>query len=184
MPGSANGLYEVAEELLAAAAAALEDSPGGPLVHKAVWPGAPAFDCPEALYVYMTGPAVADTYPLQPPLQPMQRLVTTGQVDLVSYTIQVIRCVPVIGGDEQTITLPSEDAVSASARICYGDAWAIWNYLSHAHREGLLFQVPSGRREFEILPVTPLATSGGVGGFIIPVRVQVPGYRPAVGVLA
>lgn len=184
MPGSAGDLYAVAKTLLDAAAAALEDSPGGPLVHAAAWPGAPAFDCPEALYVYLGGPSVADTYPLQPPLQPMQRSVVTGQVDLVLYTIQVTRCVPVIEQDGQNIILPPEASVEAASRICYGDAWAIWNYLTHAHREGLLFQTPSGRREFDIQPVTPLATSGGIGGFVIPCRVQVPGYRPNVGVLA
>lgn len=184
MPGSATGLYGAAEELLAAAEAALADSPGGPLVHAAVWPGAPAFDCPEALYVYLGGPAVADTYPLQPPLQPMQRSVTTGQVDLVSYTIQVTRCAPVIEQEGQTLRLPSQGSIENAAQTCYGDAWAIWNYLIHAHRAGFLFQSPSGRREFEVQPVTPLPTSGGVAGFVIPVRVQVPGYQPNVGVFA
>src|SRR5262249_8500537 len=122
--------------------------------------------------------------PLQPPLADHQRIAVTGLVDLVAYTIQVTRCVPTIESEGQTIALPHESDVEASSRILYSDAWAIWNYLVWAHREKILFQTPSGRPEFTIGPVTPLRTSGGIGGFNIPVSVQVPGYKPSVGALA
>ena len=185
MAAGPDALYEAAEELLAAAAAALTNAPvqcpicgGGPTNYQAIWPGEPVFDCPETLAVHAGGVAVADTLPLQPPLQPMQRIVTTGIVDLAALTITVTRCVPVIEQEQQSLLLPRQELVNASAKVIYGDLWRIWNYLVWAHREGLLFQRPSGRREFLFEPAIPVRTSGGVGGWIIPVRFQLDGYRP------
>lgn len=171
-------LYAAAEELLAAAGQALLASPGGgiPVTSQAIWPGLPSYDCIPALYVHAGGTSFADTYPLQPPLQPWQRMVTSGEVNLLVLTITVLRCVPVLEQTQQSVLFPSATDISASAEIVYGDLWAIWNYLKNQHRAGVLFQTPSGRREFNFLPAVPVRTSGGAGGWEIPVSVQLPGY--------
>lgn len=187
-PVGPGDLYAAAQELLAACVVALEDSPGGPIMDAstAIWPGLPSYDCVPALYVHAGGPSVADTYPLQPPLQPAQRMVTTGMVLLAQFTITVLRCVPVLEQDGQTIALPSPAELGAAAEEVYGDLWAIWNYLIFAHRPvsqgglGTLFQTPSGRREFQFDPAIPVPTSGGAGGWEVPVRVQLGGYTPVV----
>jgi hypothetical protein len=177
VPGAAGDLYAAAVELLEAAATALETlAPAGPITRKLVSQSAPVFDCAPQLSVHMGGPSVADTYPLQPPLQPMQRSVTTGFVDLVLMTITVTRCVVVIGQDAQSLILPSPVELSQNAEDCYGDLWAIWNYLFQQHRLGNLFQTPSGRREFTLEPANALNNGGGVGGYEIPVRFQLPGF--------
>lgn len=176
MPAGPDDLYQAAVELLTACATALEDSPGGPIQAQAIWPGPPAYDCVPALYVHAGSNSVGDTYPLQPPLQPMQRIQTTGFVDLVAFTITVLRCVPVLRGSGQTLALPLVAEINKSARDCYGDLWSIWNYLKNQHREGLLFQNASGRREFMFDPAIPVRTSGGAGGWEITVRVQLGGY--------
>lgn len=169
-------LFAAAQELLAAAAAALVEAPAGSIAYQAIWPGLPSYDCAPALFVHAGGTSFADTYPLQPPLQPMQQMVTTGEVNLLALTITVIRCVPVIEQEQQSVLLPSPQIITDAAEDIYGDLWAIWNYLKNQHRAGLLFQRPSGRREFRFDPAVPVRTSGGVGGWEIPVRVELSGY--------
>jgi hypothetical protein len=174
--GAVGDLFAAAQELLAAAAVALEDAPAGPITRKLISQSAPVFDCAPQLSVHAGGPSIADTYPLQPPLQPMQRIVTAGLVDLVVMTITVTRCVSTLGEEGQDILLPTPEALTADSEACYGDLWAIWNHLVKEHREGNLFQSLSKRREFALEPAQPLNNGGGVGGWEIPVRFQLPGY--------
>lgn len=171
-------LYAAAETLLSAAGEALVTAPAGGIniTNQAIWPGLPSFDCVPALYVHAGGPAFADTFPLSPPLQPMQQIATTGEVNLVTMTITVLRCVPVIDQSQQSTLLPSAAAISQAASDVYGDVWAIWNHLKNLHRAGTLFQTPSGRREFRFLPAFPVLTSGGAGGWQIPVSFELSGY--------
>lgn len=176
MPADAGDLYDAASELLAAAAASLMDAPAGPITTQAIWPGLPAYDCAPALYVHAGGVSIGDTMPLQPPLQPMQRMVTTGEVNLLALTITVLRCVPTVVQQGETVLLPSTQLISMAAEDCYGDLWAIWNGLKNQHRAGTLFQRASGRREFAFDAAIPVRTSGGVGGWEIPVRVELSGY--------
>ena len=178
---AADDLYDAAVTLLAAASDALaQEAPGGPIALEAIWLGRPSYDCVPMLAVHCGGAAVGDTYPLQPPLQPMQRQAYGDMVDLVSLTITVLRCVPTISQNQQGQLLPNPTAISASAKEGYGDLWAIWNHLKNEHRAGVLFQTPSGRREFIFDPAVPVLTSGGAGGWEIPIRVQLGGYnRPA-----
>ncbi len=180
MAGSSGDLYAAAAELLAAAEVALTDTPAGCPAYRAIWPGRPTFDCCPAVFVHVGGADVGGTLPLVPSLQPMQRMVTTGLVELVALTVTVIRCVPVIEQQGQLAVLPEVPDIQAAAATIHADLWAIWNYFVHAHRDGILFQYPSGRREFILDPAVAIVTSGGAGGWQIPVRVQLAGYRPGV----
>ncbi len=173
---AAGDLYEAATELLAACATALLDSPGGPIDYQVISQGLPAFDCAPALFVSVGGPAVGTTYPLQPPLEELQRIVTTGQVNIVTWQVTVLRCITVIEEEGQNVMLPDPAQLSEDARICYGDLWAIWNGVKNQHRLGTLFQRPSGRREFGIDPAAAVRTAGGFGGWIIQVRAELDGY--------
>jgi hypothetical protein len=173
-------LFDAAQELLSACAEALTTTSGGGIAIQIISPGLPSFDCAPALYVHAGGPSVGGTYPLQPPLQPMQRMVYQ-MVDLVQYTVTVIRCIPVIGQTQQSIALPQAAAITAASEPIYEDVWAIWNHCKNLHRAGLLFQSASGRREFEFQPAIPLRTSGGVAGWEIPMTVQLGGYNEVLG---
>lgn len=175
MPAGPDDLYTAALELLTASADALTLR-GAPIDYQAIWPGLPAFDCAPALFVHAGGTSFADTYPLQPPLQPMQQMVTTGEVNLLALTVTVLRCVPTVTQRQQSILLPNAAEVSQAAADCYADLWAIWNHLKNEHRAGNLYQTPSRRREFRFLPAIPVRTSGGVGGWEIPLAVALPGY--------
>lgn len=177
MPGPGD-LYAAAQALLAAAVTGVEQNTLAAVPsYQAIWLGLPSFDCPEAIHVYCGGSAFGDTYPLQPPLQPMERIVTTGLVPLVQMTICVTRCVPVPQGTTgQSQRLPTPASISAAAAIGYADLWAVWHELIQQHRNGTLFQSPSKRTEFILDPAFPVKTSGGVGGWDIPVRFHLPGY--------
>lgn len=168
-------LFDTAQELLAAAAAALETTPGGGIAYQAVWQGLPVWDCPPMLTVHAGGPSIAPTT-AGPVLGPMQRIVVTGEVNIVSFTVTVLRCVPSLLQRGQSTVLPSAADETASSQVCYADAWAVWNYLKNAHRAGTLFQRPSGRREFALIQALPLRTSGAAGGWEIHVGVEVGGY--------
>lgn len=174
-------LWAAAQELMAAAVDCLAtDSIAGAPPYQAIWQGLPAFDFAPALHVHCGGPSIPDTYPLQPPLQPSQRTVTTGLVDMVVMTVTIIREVPVpIQQGGQTVTMPFPQDINATTEICYADLWSIWNGLIGRHRAGTLFQSPSGRREFRLDPAVMLKTSGGFGGWEIPVVFALPGYAVA-----
>lgn len=176
MPPGPDDLYDAAQQLLDAAAVAVATARGGAIDLQAIWPGLPSYDCVPALYVHAGGTSIGDTLPLQPALQPMQRMVTTGEVNLLQLTITVLRCVPVIEEEQASILLPDPVAISAAAAECYADLWAIWNHLKNEHRAGHLFQRPSGRREFVFDPAVPVRTSGGAGGWEIPIRVELGGF--------
>lgn len=178
MNPAADALYAAAEELLAASALALEDSHEGPPDYQAIVQGLPVFDCPPALYVSVGVGSVASTLPPGPTMQELQRIVSTGNVNLITFTVTIIRCVSVIGERGPNGLLPSAADVSLDARICYSDLWAIWNGLVGQHRAGTLFQNPSGRREFAVDSSIPVRTQGGAGGWLIPCRVQLGGYCP------
>lgn len=176
MPPGPGDLFAAAQALLTASAAGVATSPGGPIDYQAIWPGLPAFDCAPAIHVHTGGASFADTYPLQPPLQPMQQIAMNGEVNLIVFTVTVLRCVPTVTQGQSSVLLPQVAAITESARITMGDLWAVWNHLKNQHRAGLLFQTPSGRREFRFLPAVPLRTSGGVGGWEIQVAVELSGY--------
>ena len=176
MPGGPGDLYALAEEFRDACALALDGTPGGRPDYIAITQGAPAFDCFPSLYVYVGQVGVGDTYPLQPPLQPMQRLSTTGQVDLVSLVAVVLRCAALPQQQGENLLAPSPAEVSAVARECYADLWAVWNSLKNQFRAGTLFPSLSNRREFAFDAALSVPTSGGAAGWMIPVRVQLGGY--------
>jgi hypothetical protein len=177
LPGSSGDLWAAALELLNAAADCLLDSIGGPPVYQAIWQGLPPFDAAPALHVHASGPSFAETYPLQPPLQPTQRIVTTGVLEMCVMTVTIVRLIPVpIQEGGQTVSMPSPAEVMASTEVCYSDLWALWNGLVRKHRDGTLFQSPSKRREFVLDGAVMLKTSGGFGGWEIPVRFNLPGY--------
>lgn len=174
---AADDLFQAAVELRDACIDALtNEAPGGPITPVAIWAGPPSWDCVPAMYIHAGLGQVANTYPLQPPLQPMQRIATTGQVDLVTFTITVLRCMPMIEQRGQIAILPPVADIEAASKEIYGDLWAIWNHLKNEHRDGNLFQTPSGRREFQFDPAQAIQSSGGAGGWEIPVSVQLGGY--------
>lgn len=174
--GASTDLYDLCAEYLSAAADALLDTPEGVAPDRQyVSLGIPPWDC-EQLTVHAGGPAVvvADTLPLQPSLVPLQRVRTQGFVNIVVMTATVIRCMPVT---DDSGNPPDTDDLAAAALQTYSDLWAVWNHVKAEVRAGTLFAGES--REFGLDPVVPIGPEGGFGGWQIPVRVQLGGYKPS-----
>jgi hypothetical protein len=137
--------------------------------------GPPSWDSYPCLIVYPGGPALADTLPLSPVLAPAHRIVTMGEVDLVSITTTILRCAAII--DEEG-NLPQASAHDVAAYQSSADLWAIWNAIKTSKRDGTLF--PPNERELFLDPSVVLNQQGGACGWQITIRVQLDGYRPTL----
>lgn len=176
MANGPSDLYDVCSQLLAAANEALGlDGAGGTIDRAYVSPGPPAWDCCPQLTVHAGGPSQGDTAPLQPPLQPGHRAGDGRVVSLVSVTLTVLRCIPVIEGEGQSLLLPSADDLEDAARDTMGDAWAIWNHVEFLKKTGALF--PPKEREMFFDPAVVLASAGGCAGYQMQFRIQLNGFR-------
>lgn len=173
MPGTGSGdLYACALEFLTACYTALADTPAGQPDCYYISPGPAPWDV-AALTVYASGPTLADTYPLVPMLAPGHRMFAAGQVNLISLTATILRCVPVIDDNGQ---LPEPGLIETAAQQTYADVWAIWCHLSRMKKQNTLF--PPDTREMFWDPAVAVTTQGGLGGWQIPCRVQLDAYRP------
>jgi len=174
-PGGPDDLYLLCAELLDASSSALALSRGGTPSRAYVSPGPPAFDCVAGgqLTVHAGGPIIAETLPLQPPLQPAHRVELGLQLNLVQMTVTVIRCAVLPQG--QTQRLPDTGLLSQVAAITMADVWAIWNWVATHKRNQTLF--PPKERELYMDPAYVLQTQGGAAGWQIPFRVQLNGFR-------
>lgn len=175
--GAATDLYDLCKEYLGACVEAVALSPGGPIDRAFVAPGNPAWDCCPQLTVHAGGPAIADTAPLSPPLQPGHRIADVGAVHLVTMTATVIRCSPGVGENGE---LPTAAELDATSQETLGDLWSIWNHVATLKREGLIFAAPDGNaktREMFFDPAVALGTQGGCSGWQVQIRVQLGGYR-------
>lgn len=166
-------LYDAAADLLAVCADAVASAPGGPIPRMYVSPGPPPWDCVQ-LTVHSGGMQLADTAPLQPPLQPGVREGANRAVRLVQYTVTVIRCLPVIGNVGPKV--PSATAIAQAAQITMSDCWAIWNTVAAAKRDGTLFP-PAKTRTMFFDPALALSAEGGMTGWQLGFRVELPGYE-------
>lgn len=165
-------LWNLANEYLTACATAVASTPGGAPGRVYVSPGPPAWDC-EQLTVHVGGPAVADTFPLQPSLAALHRVAVQGQVDLISLTATILRCVPTL---TQQGKFPPDSALDAASQQTLADLWAIWNYVRRGKSTGALF--PPKEREFGFDPAISMNLQGGFGGWQVTIRVQLDGYMP------
>lgn len=174
-PGGPDDLYLLCDELLEAASIAVTLGRGGPVGRAFVSASPPAFDCVNGgqLTVHAGGPLIADTMPLQPPLQPAHRVQMEMQVNLVQVTVTIIRCASMPQGQNQR--LPEAILLAEVAAITMADCWSIWNYVATHKRNDTLF--PPKEREIFFDPAYVVNTQGGAAGWQIPFRIQLNGFR-------
>jgi hypothetical protein len=172
---ASSDLYDAAHEFFNVCLAALADTRGGQPECAYIAEGPPAWDSCPCLICWVGGPAVGDTFPLQPALAPMHRF-AVGQVNVVSFTALSLRCAAELseGGGLPT---PAEHE-TAAAQVA-DDMWAMWNHLLSAKRHGTLF--PPKEREFSLEPTVAVNPAGGAAGAQMTVRVQLDGYDPFAG---
>ncbi len=176
MSGPWDDLFDVCAEWLAAIQVALSLTEGGSIQRAYVSPpGQPIVDMYCEQLTVSGGYAIADTLPLIPPLSPGHRTTIQGGVILAPLVATVLRCVPTL--DDQTAQPPSLNELETAAVAIHSDLWAILNHTWNEHHKGVLFA--PRERELFLDPAVPVSQAGGVGGWQIQVRVELPGYIEA-----
>jgi hypothetical protein len=178
LPGPAS-LYNAASRLLEVAADALDTLVDlglrGCPDRAYVSPGLPAFDC-EQLTVHVAALAEEVTSPLNPNPATGQRH-KFGRICDVTFTTTIVRDLCALT-DQNTPPDPVAEDRDALQLDC--DAWVIWETFYYRARAGTLLGADRCliRRMQASHPVDP---SGGVGGWLIQMQLQIDGYNPLGG---
>lgn len=169
---SVDDLQITAEEYLGACIDALDQlTARGAPARRFISPGLPAWDC-EMLCVHVGGAAIAGTRIDGGALAEGHRIVLTGVVDQVTLTATIIRCEP---------STPNGKPLTAAqlttyASVLNADMWAIRNWVISRKADGTLFG--GNCREMSLDPARAFTVEGLMGGWEIPIRVTVDGFRP------
>jgi hypothetical protein len=173
-------LHELVEEMLAADVEALNTIPtfaaelAGAPARAFPSPGIPVWDCCEQLTVHVDGIGENATSPAG--LATGRRHVH-GRINLPGLITTVTRCVPVVGGT-QLDALPSIESMTAAARQINADGWALWNHIYNMLQGGTLL---ARCHEVYWEGLRAVAPSGGCGGWVLTLRVQLDGYEEILG---
>ena len=73
---------------------------------------------------------------------------------------------------------PTPGEVNATSEQILADGWALWNHLHNAKSSGVLRSLCEEMYFSGLIAVPP---SGGCGGWVLPVRVQLEGYAEQLG---
>lgn len=138
-----------------------------------VSPGTPVFDCCPMLSVHVPALGEAITSPTQGALVTGHRY-SFGRVNLSTLIVSIVRC------DQETPSdaLPDVAAKEATAAEVLADAWVLWNGLYRMLDDDELF-VGCGERYMD--SARAIDSSGGCVGYLLTLRVSIPGYDPALG---
>lgn len=132
MTATITSLTDLADLLLQTASTALAATTAGTPAISYVSPAAPAFDCCPALIVNVQALGEESTSPLSPaPVTGMRD--RYGRIILAQLVISALRCAPTIQPDGTVTTA----AMRASAVEVQQDAWALWNGITCAIKNGI-----------------------------------------------
>ncbi len=141
-------LTEQAESVLDAAETALAGTVGGIPDLSYISTSPPAYDCCPALIVHVARLSEEFTSPSVPSPASMLRPEITGLI-LATYQIVVLRCAASLTANG----LPSPSAIQAVSAEVQQDAWALWNGITHAYKDGLIFDNCLGFHRDDLVPV-------------------------------
>lgn len=140
-------------------------------------PGPPVWDCPEMLIVHVAPLNEADTTPGG--LDAGRRAARFARINQVSLIATSLRCIPTVEQSPSgSVTLPSAEEKTASAKQINADGWALWNHLFNAvHAEELLTLCD----EVQMVGIIPVIPSGGSAGWAVTARASLGGYQELLG---
>lgn len=169
-------MYDLAADFLTAVAEAMATTEAGGPARQFVSLGAPLWEtgCAQASVQVLTL-TEESTRDLSPAMQTGLRH-ARGRVNLVGFVAYAVRCVTVSEGNQNVYQPQSDATLSAEAKAAYEDGWAIWNYVTEAIRQDVLFGGPCGDVHFDLgVPFNP---QGGLAGWQFTIRAELNGYRP------
>lgn len=173
--GAPTDLFDTANELLLAAAEALDTIPdlvGTHLVgapdRQLVGYGTPVHDCCEQLVVWVNPVGEGARSPS----------VTVPDFQIVRPTLRIhaTRCVPTGQIVAKQYVPPEAEAVSAASEQILSDGWALWNHLFNMlnTEPPLLFTKCQDLVRWSMTSIQP---AGGCGGWEMQFTVGLDGYR-------
>lgn len=167
--GTVDSPYVFGEELLSVCSTALVQTVGGVIERAFTANDVPSVDC-EMLAVVMGG-ITRQPVGGQTPLGGAQAH-KLGWMNLVLFKILVARDCQPVGSDNGDAPTPAE--LAQAQREAAQDAWVIWHAIPSAMAAGGLF----GGRCAELMMdnAVPLPVSGGVAGWVVTLRTNVPGF--------
>ena len=92
-----------------------------------------------------------------------------GQINVVTLIARIVRCVETKGDP------PPVASLQESAEQINADGWALWNHLYSMVRADELFSLCGEVFWDGMRSITP---SGGCGGWVLALRVELDGYEP------
>lgn len=126
-----DSLYDLANELLTVASTALATTDAGTPAVVSLTPASPAFDCCPALFVQAAALSEEPTAPYAPIAATGQRD-RYGRINMATLVIWALRCAPKVGKDGSVLVADNE----AATREVLQDAWALWNGITCAIKNG------------------------------------------------
>lgn len=163
-------LHDLAQAFLDAATDALNLTPTGAPGRRFVSSGRPAFDCCGQLSVWVSAlaPLTSQTRATLGALAPAKG----PQRPVATIVIQATRCDATERRQGGTLSPPSTESLTAVAAETNADAWALWNHLEHALREGDLGEACTGAFRDGM---TAIDSQGGCVGWELTYRVPLEG---------
>jgi hypothetical protein len=171
-PATVDALGDAAQDILDGVLRALALTDAGAPARSFLAPFLPALDstCDQVI-AYCAGIGEESTSPSSPAPVTGKRAVH-GRINLPTLQVLVGRCVKTGTGKQP----PTPTELTADARKVIQDGWALWVNLAQQIRDGELF-TRCGDIHFD--GVAPLASQGGVAGWVASFRVALDGFTAA-----
>lgn len=162
--------WEYADELLAVAHEALEDTEDGSVdLRFRIW-GRPAAPTPGCEQLTVSGWSLGELGTLTPTVGGVGKRHVTGRVNLLGFLVTLFRCAATF--DEQG-NPPTSEQIEDASEPMFDSVWAIWTRVYQEMRAGDLFD---GRcMELFFDGARALDTSGGLHGAEIEFRAEIDG---------
>lgn len=138
-------------------------------------PGQPVWDCCEQLAVHVqqaqdAALGSAGTSGLRP---------NFGKINHVTLVATITRCIPT-GAEKRGggYTIPTTEALQATAEQINADGWALWNHIYNLIRAGEFLTLCTEVFFDGLVAVVP---AGGCAGWTVVVRARLDGYDEVLG---
>ena len=162
--------YLLSQQFLGVCETALAATTDGAPVLSYVYPVEPVIDCCPALIVFLSGLTEETTSPLTPPAATGLRA-AFGRLNLLTLNAWILRCAPRTNADGSVDVVEIERV----AEQVQQDAWALWNGIYRAVREGTFEDTCS---DVHYGPSRPIREQGGCLGWAFTIRAELGGFAP------
>ena len=162
--------YLLSQQFLGVCETALAATTDGTPALSYVYPVETVIDCCPALIVFMSGLTEETTSPLTPPAAAGLRA-AFGRLNLVTLNAWILRCAPRTNADG-SIDVTEIEGVAEQVQQ---DAWALWNGIYRAVRDGTFEDTCS---DVHFGPSRPIREQGGCLGWAFTIRAELGGFAP------